>query len=309
MKFYPEGTNKDLSKKFDTVEELKEAMVRGEIIESRVLLCDREHNLHVDLKAVRGIIPRIEGAVGIEDNSVRDIALISKVNKSVCFTVLGFQRDIYGNSLAILSRRNVQLRCMNEFLNTLTEGDIIDARVTHLEKFGAFIDIGAGINALIPIDMLSVSRISHPCERLYEGEEIKVILRKKEPDKMTFSLKELLGTWQENADRFSAGETVTGVVRSVEDYGVFIELAPNLAGLAEAQSGLFAGQRVSVFIKSVIPEKMKIKLVIVEKFDDRAKADELTYFTDAEHIDFWQYSPQGSTKSIYTDFNEFCNKG
>lgn len=308
MKFYPEGTNKDLSKKFETVEELKEAMVRGEIIESKVLLCDREHNLHVDLGAVRGIIPRIEGAVGIEDNTVRDIALISKVNKSVCFTVLGFQRDIYGNSLAILSRRSVQLRCMNEFLNTLIEGDVIDARVTHLEKFGAFIDIGAGINALIPIDMLSVSRISHPCERLYEGEEIKVVLRKKEPDKMTFSLKELLGTWQENADLFDAGETVTGVVRSIEDYGVFIELAPNLAGLAEAQSGLFVGQRVSVFIKSVIPEKMKIKLVIVEKFDDTANPDGLTYFIDSGRIDFWQYSPQGSTKSIFTDFNEFSDK-
>ena len=42
----------------------------------------------------------------------------------------------------------------------------------HLEKFGAFIDIGAGINALIPIDMLSVSRINHPRERLYEGEAL-----------------------------------------------------------------------------------------------------------------------------------------
>lgn len=304
MKFYPEGINKEFSKNFATVEELKEAMVNGEIIESKVLLCDREHNLHVDLGVVRGIIPRVEGAVGIDDGSVRDIALISKVNKSVCFSVLGFQRDIYGNCLAILSRRAVQLRCKKEFLDTLATGDIIDACVTHLEKFGAFIDIGAGINALIPIDMLSVSRISHPCERLYVGEEIKVILRKKEPNKMTFSLKELLGTWEENAESFSAGETVAGVVRSIEDYGVFIELAPNLAGLAEAQENLYVGQKVSVYIKSVIPEKMKIKLVIVERFNEVAKPSELKYYTDSSHIDFWQYSPDGSTKNIYTDFNE-----
>lgn len=304
MKFYPEGINKELSKKFGTVEELKDAMVNGEIIESKVLLCDREHNLHVDLGAVRGIIPRVEGAVGIDDGTVRDIALISKVNKSVCFSVLGFQRDIYDNSLAILSRRAVQLRCLKEFLDTLETGDIIDARVTHLEKFGAFIDIGAGINALIPIDMLSVSRITHPAERLSVGQEIKVVLRKREPDKMTFSLKELLGTWQENADKFSAGETVAGVVRSIEEYGVFIELAPNLAGLAEAQEDLFVGQKVSVYIKSVIPEKMKIKLVIVERFKEEAKPSELTYFTDSGHMDFWQYSPEGSTKNIYTDFKE-----
>lgn len=304
MKFYPEGKNPQLSKQFETVDDIKDAMVREEVLESRVLLCDREHNLHVDLGAVRGIIPRVEGAVGIDDGSVRDIALISKVNKSVCFTVLGFQKDIYNNSLAILSRRAVQLRCINEFLSGLTEGDIIDARVTHLEKFGAFIDIGAGINALIPIDMLSVSRISHPCERLTEGQNIRVVLRKKEPGKMTFSLKELLGTWQENASQFAQGETVTGIVRSIEDYGVFVELTPNLAGLAEPQNNLYAGQQVAVYVKSVLPSKMKIKLVVVEAFKETAPPAELTYYTDAEHIDFWQYSPSESSKQIYTDFNE-----
>ena len=90
MKFYPEGKNPELAKNFGSIGELKTAMQNGEILESKVLLCDREHNLHVDLGAVRGIIPRREGAIGIDDGSVRDIALISKVNKSVCFEVLGF---------------------------------------------------------------------------------------------------------------------------------------------------------------------------------------------------------------------------
>ena len=302
MKFYPEGKNQELSKQFESLDELKTAMIQGEILESKVLLCDREHNLHVDLGAVRGIIPRVEGAVGIDDGSVRDIALISKVNKSVCFTVLGFQRDIYNNNLAILSRRAVQLRCLNEYLSKLIVGDVIDARVTHLEKFGAFIDIGAGINALIPIDMLSVSRITHPNERLTEGQNIKVILRKKEPDKLTFSLKELLGSWEENANNFSPGETVTGVVRSIEDYGIFVELAPNLAGLAEPQENLFIGQQVAVYVKSVIPSKMKIKLVVVEAFNEIAKPTPLKYYIDNEHIDYWQYSPMESRKQIFTEF-------
>ena len=115
----------------------------------------------------------------------------------------------------------MQLGCKKSFVDNLREGDVINARVTHLEKFGAFIDIGAGINALIPIDMLSVSRINHPRERLYEGESIRTVLRKREPEKLTFSLKELLGTWQENAANFNPGETVTGTVRSIETYGVF----------------------------------------------------------------------------------------
>lgn len=302
MKFYPEGQNSRLLRSFDRLEDVKTAMMNGAVMESRVLLCDSEHNLHVDLGIIKGVIPREEGAIGIDDGTTRDIALISKVNKPVCFMVLGFQRDDRGNVSAILSRKAVQLGCKKKFLDLLTQGDIIDARVTHLEKFGAFIDIGAGINALIPIDMLSVSRISHPRERVFEGEDIKVVLRKREAHKLTFSLKELLGTWSENAAMFQAGETVTGTVRSIEAYGVFVELTPNLAGLAEPCDYLFEGQRVAVYIKSVLPEKMKIKLVIVEAFEEADTAGELHYFISAGHIERFDYSPPGAPKEITTVF-------
>lgn len=304
MEFYPEGCRKSLAKTFESVEEIKNAMMKNEIIEGKVLLCDREHNLHIDLGAIRGIIQREEGALGIGDGTVRDIALISKVGKNVCFNIMGFQRDVFGNTCAVLSRKNVQKRCKEEFLDNLALGDIIDAKVTHLEKFGAFIDIGAGINALIPIDMLSVSRISHPRQRLSEGQKIKVVLRKREGDKLTFSLKELLGTWEENAELFTPGETVTGVIRSIEDYGVFIELMPNLAGLAELEDGLFEGQSVAVYIKSIIKQKMKIKLIIVEAYDYDEKGKELVYFNNDSHISYWLYSPKDSAKLIETDFNE-----
>ncbi len=307
MKFYPEGLNSDLAKTFSSVDEIKEAIMKKEVVEGRVLLCDREHNLHIDLGVIRGIIPREEGALGISDGSVRDIALISKVGKNVCFNIIGFQRDVFGNTCALLSRKITQERCKSEYLDKLSVGDVIDAKVTHLEKFGAFIDIGAGINALIPIDMLSVSRISHPNQRLVEGQKIKVVLRKREDEKLTFSLKELLGTWEENANLFAVGETVTGIVRSIEDYGVFVELTPNLAGLAELQSGLFEGQCVAVYIKSVIPQKLKLKLIIVEAYGKEEEPNELVYFNKDEHIDYWLYSPEGSTKLIETDFTDSQN--
>lgn len=302
MKFYPEGSSHWLQRSFDSTDEIKEAMIDKTIIESKALLCDREHNLHIDLGVIRGIIPRDEGALGIEEGKVRDIALISRVNKPVCFFVIGFEKDIYGCMCALLSRRAVQKKCIDEYISHLNTGDIIDARVTHLEKFGAFIDIGAGINALIPIDMLSVSRISHPRERLSEGQDIKVVLRKKEPEKLTFSLKELLGTWEENAQLFSVGETVTGVIKSIEDYGIFVELTPNLAGLAELCENVKVGDIVAVYIKSIIPQKMKIKLIIVEGFATQSQADELKYFINDGHIDIWQYSPSSSIKQISTSF-------
>ena len=302
LKYYPEGTNKALLKRFENHAQIKEAMKSAQIVEGRVLLCDKEHNLHIDLGVCRGVIPYREGAFGIQEGTVRDIALISKVNKTVCFKIIGFHRTESGERIAVLSRRIVQLECLKSFIDMLREGDVIDARVTHLESFGAFIDIGCGINSLIPIDMLSVSRISHPSQRLKEGQRIKTVLRKREEEKLTFSLKELLGTWEENAELFSVGETVTGIVRSVENYGVFIELTPNLAGLAEYNSILCEGQKVSVYIKAIIPEKMKIKLAVVEAFDEVVKVPELTYFEKENHISQWNYSTANSIKSIKTVF-------
>ncbi len=300
MIYYPEGINNELYKTFRTVDEIKTAMQNGDIVEGRVLLCDREHNLHLDLGIMRGIIPRLEGALEIDGSGGKDIALISRVNKRVAFKIVGIKKDSQGLEYAVLSRRIVQLEAMRDYISKLSEGDIIGAKITHLESFGAFIDIGAGINSLIPIDMLSVSRISHPGERVYVNQIIRCVLKKQEQTKLTFSLKELLGTWEENAASFSVGETVTGVVRSIETYGIFVELTPNLAGLAEPCDSLRVGQRVSVFIKSIIPDKMKVKLVIVEAFDEDTELLPLKYYINDEHISYWKYSPDHAKKLIET---------
>lgn len=128
------------------------------------------------------------------------------------------------------------------------------------------------------------------------------MLKSTENGKLTFSLKELLGTWEENVAAFSAGETVTGTVRSVESYGVFVELAPNLAGLADPRFDLEKGQKVSVYIKSISNEKMKIKLAVVEVFCELSSPQELKYYITAPHIDDWLYSPSAASKLIYTKF-------
>ena len=303
MKYEPEGVNPALLKKFYSVKDLKAAAESREICEGRVVLCDSRHNLYVDLGGFRGVIMRTEGALGILEGTQKDIALLSRVNRTVCFCVKGLHRE-NGELVPVLSRRSVQLRCKREYIDKLNEGDIIDAKITRLESFGAFIDIGCGLNSLIPVDMLSVSRINHPKERVFEGQLIKAVLKKREAHKLTFSLRELLGTWEENAARFSVGETVTGVVRSVESYGVFIELAPNLAGLAEYEGELYAGQKVSVIIKSMSPERLKIKLSVIEAFNEKATPTGLEYYLDSGNISEWRYSPADSLKQITTVFGK-----
>lgn len=305
-KYLPEGQlintieNKNAQK---SIFSLQEAMTHNKILEARAIICDNEHNLIVDLPCIRGIIPRSEGAIGIDTGNTRDIALISKVNKPVCFKVTNITTDKNNEPIAILSRRAVQLECMQEYISKLKPGDVIPARVTHLEQFGCFVDVACGIPSLIPIDTISVSRISHPSDRFSTGQDIYAVIKSIEGERICLSHKELLGTWEQNASKFSSGETVSGIVRSVEDYGIFIELTPNLAGLAEPRDNVYIGQHASVYIKALIPDKMKVKLVIVDVFDAKYPNKQLEYFITSGNISKWKYSTDSCEKLIETTFH------
>lgn len=306
-KYYPEGALVNLPENkaaCASLTALEEARRSGAILEGRAVVCDSAHNLIVDLPCGKGIIPRNEGAVGIEDGSTRDIALITKVNKPVCFKVTDISRDESGSPIIMLSRRAVQQECIDEYITKLLPGDIIQARVTHFEQFGAFVDIGCGIPSLIPIDAISVSRIAHPSDRFTQGQLIRAVVKGINGSRVWLTHKELLGTWEENAAMFSCGETVSGIIRSVEDYGIFVELSPNLAGLAEPKAGVKAGQQTGVYIKALIPEKMKVKLIIVDVFDSESPPAPINYFVpeEATHISSWRYSSTSSSKVIETVF-------
>mgnify|MGYP000886957868 CR=1 FL=1 len=306
-KYYPEGfrmlTATEQTKRFQ-LECLEEAAARGDILEARATVCDLEHNLLVDLGEIKGVIPHQEGAIGIASGKTKDIAIISRVNKMVCFQVQELTTDKTGKPLAVLSRRAAQEECQRTYIDALRPGDVIPAKVTHLESFGCFVDIGCGISSLIPIDSISVSRISHPAERFKVGQNIRVVVRSiDEQGRVLLSHKELLGTWAENAAAFSAGETVAGIVRSVENYGIFIELTPNLAGLAEPNDSVKVGQLASVYIKSLIPEKMKVKLILVDAFDSELVYEPPKYFFEGDHMDRFVYSPESCQKVIETVFS------
>ena len=310
LEFYPEGR---LIDSFDNksslmcLSSLKEAYNNKKILEAKAIICDKDHNLIVDLGFMKGIIPREEGAIGIKEGTVRDIAVISKVNRPVCFVIIGFEKNEMGEEIAILSRRKAQEICMEQYILNLSPGDVIDAKITHMENFGAFADIGCGIISFLPIDTISVSRISHPRERFFIGMDIKAVVKFLEKGRVHLTHKELLGTWEENARMFSIGETVGGVVRSIEDYGIFVELTPNLAGLAEPHENVFEGSCASVYIKNIVPDKMKIKLVIIDTFEREKTKPKINYFFSGNHIDKFTYSPESSSRTIETDFKLHSN--
>ena len=311
----PEGIRAALQENRDAMQSraaLEHAMRMHLVLEGTAMLCDSSYTLWVDLGCMRGRMAREEVQLCGDGEEVRDIAVITRVGKSVCFVVLGFDFTEDGEEIAVLSRREAQRQCRRAYLDRLQPGDIIPAKVTHLEHFGAFVDVGCGIVSLLSIDCISVSRISHPSDRFTLGMPIRVIIRSMEPGgRICVSHKELLGTWEENAAAFSPGQTVTGIVRSIEDYGVFVELTPNLAGLAEYRESLTVGQRAAVYIKSMIPARMKVKLVLIDTYrgEGTPGSTRLQYFLpEAEgpggipHMDVWRYSPEGAGKCVETVF-------
>lgn len=305
MNYKPEGSifNTATNQKYiSSSQGLSEALEKNIILEAKAVLCTSSHDIIVDLPCAKGIITRENGALGIKEGFTRDIALISRVNKIVCFKIISLELDKNGELIAHLSRRIAQQECFDNFISELRSGDIIDAKVTHFEQFGAFVDIGCGIPSLLPIDMMSVSRISHPSDRFTIGQSIKVAVKSNENGRIFLTHKELLGTWKENADRFKSSETVPGIVRSIEDYGIFVELSPNLAGLAEPKEGISVGQSVSVYIKAILPDKMKVKLIIVDVCAEKAEISDIRYFIDSDHIESWKYSTANSVKNISSEF-------
>lgn len=305
MNYCPEGSLAGTASNqhyISSVEGMTEAMKNNIILEARAVMCTNAHDLIIELPCGKGIIPREEGALGIDTGKTRDIAVISRVSKIVCFKVMSLELSDEGGVLAVLSRRAAQQECLDNYASKLRSGDVVDARITHFEQFGSFVDIGCGLPSLIPIDAISVSRISHPSDRFINGQYIKAVVRSNENGRICLTHKELLGTWEENAEKYSAGETVAGIVRSVEEYGIFVELTPNLAGLAEPKEGVKAGQSVSVYIKAILPDKMKVKLVIVDICDDLPLKTEQEYYFKGDHISLWTYSTEASSRCITSEF-------
>jgi small subunit ribosomal protein S1 len=290
-------------------------MNEGRILESTVLFCDSSMRLHIELGSFIGIMDRSEAVFCRPGENIKDIAVITRVGKPICFKIIGFSKE-NGTVVPILSRRAAQEECNRVFLSALCAGDIIRARVTHLESFGAFLDVGCGLSSLLTVDCISVSRIAHPKDRLSVGDSVNVVVKSRESGsgRLYVTMRELLGTWEENAAAFEVGQTVSGIVRSIENYGIFIELSPNLAGLAELKDDgctpdrAIIGSAAAVYIKSILPDRMKIKLVLIDA--GRAQAipqrQPLRYYIDCDsvsHISRWRYSPERAHKLIESVFD------
>ena len=290
-----------------TLSALRDAQSSGAVLEAAALRCDAALCLHFHFGSVTARMPREEVTAPWITGAGRDIAVLSRVGKPVCFTVTDLSADAKGAPVALLSRKQAQEDAITALEALLRPGSVVTGRIVGMEPFGAFVDIGRGIVALLPTAYISAARIRHPNERFRVGQKILAVVKvfDRENRRITLTHKELLGTWLENASRFSEGDTVRGTVRGVMDYGCFVELAPNLSGLTDQREDLREGDGVSVTIRSIRPERMKIKLQVIEVLPPAEPPETLPYWITDGVLDRWVYSPANCERPpVVTEFTE-----
>ena len=288
-----------------TLSALRDAQSSGAVLEAAALRCDAALCLHFQFGSVTARMPREEVTAPWITGAGRDIAVLSRVGKPVCFTVTDLSADAKGAPVALLSRKQAQEDAITALEALLRPGAVVTGRIVGMEPFGAFVDIGRGIVALLPTEYISAARIRHPNQRFRVGQKILAAVKNfdRNAKRITLTHKELLGTWLENASRFSVGDTVRGTVRGVMDYGCFVELAPNLSGLTDRREDLRKGDAVSVTLRSIRPERMKIKLQVIEVLPETAEPKPPVYQITDGVLDRWVYSPANYEGTpVVTDF-------
>lgn len=252
FRFFPEGWKEE------------EIVNTNDIFQGIVEKCDENYNLYVKMdNGLEGIMPREEiEAINIDENGLPKTNLcIGKVHKYVQYKV-----KEKSDENIILSRKEVQKEVIKYIKTDLQVGETVNGIVKNITPYGAFIDIGGGVVGLVHIEDLSVARIKSPFERIKIGQKLKIVVKyiDREAGKINLSYKEIFGSWEENAQNFSVGMKVRGIVRETakNNDGIFIELTPNLVGMAEYKRGLNYGDKVDVIIKKIDYDKKKVKLIL-----------------------------------------------
>jgi small subunit ribosomal protein S1 len=200
------------------------------------------------------------------------------------FKVIEYEED--GRNI-ILSRRVLleqeKQAGIERLKETLKEGNEITGRVSSLQKFGVFVDIG-GMEGLIPISEISWTRIERPEDQLSLGQEVtaKILSLDWDTSRLTLSMKALQpDPWSLVQNKYPVDGRVKGTIVRLAPFGAFVNLEPGIDGLVHI-SNLGAGRRINhpkevvetgqvveAYVLSVDPENRKISLSMQPKVEPK----------------------------------------
>lgn len=209
------------------------------------------------------------------------------IGKVYTFRITEFKE---GGRNLVVSRRTLleeeQRANAEQVKKSLTPGAVITGRVASVREFGAFVELGGGVQGLLHVSEMGWSRIADPSMILQPGEEVtvKVLQVDEAKGKISLGLKQLTADpWSRVQSSYEAGQVFSGRVTRVTEFGAFVELEPGIEGLAHlstfAPTGRAQGWKAAVTpgmtaafeILTIDPEKKRIGVALVPEGSSRAE--------------------------------------
>jgi small subunit ribosomal protein S1 len=173
-----------------------------------------------------------------------------------------------GGKNLVVSRRALleedQRAAADEIRRSIVEGAVITGRVTSVRDFGAFVDLGGGVQGLLHVSEMGWARVSDTSQVVQPGDEItvKVLRVDEDTQKISLGLKQLTDDpWSKVEATYEVGEARTGRVTRVADFGAFVELEPGINGLLPVSE---TGVARDADIKKAFPVGADVEVVILE---------------------------------------------
>ena len=217
--------------------------------------------------------------------------------------VYGFRITEYGEGgrNIVVSRRAVleqeQQARAAEVRQAIVEGAVMTGRVVSVREFGAFVDLGGGVQGLLHVSEMAWARVADTSAIVAPGDQVTVkVLRVEQspaggPQKIALGLKQLLDDpWSHAGDRYPSGQVLRGRVTRAADFGVFVELEPGVEGLipasetgigrdADLKKAFQAGTELQVVVTDVDAgaRRMRLSVAAVQQLRE---ADEVREYRE-----------------------------
>lgn len=273
---------------------LRQAKEDGTPVEGRVIGWNNG-GFHVVIEGVTAFCPRSEMELGHSKSPE------SYLDKSFLFRILKIQK----RGRRVVLSRAVELRTERdqaraEAQKALEPGASLTGRVASLTDFGAFVELGGGLQGLVHVSEISRQRIEKPSEVLNVGDEVevKVLRMEKGGKRISLSIRQLQpDPWADIQKRFAPGAIVDGKVQKAESFGAFVELEPGLTGLLPTAAMSIPretsparayppGKQVRVQVVAVDSRRQRIALALEGSSVEGSRVDYQSYVrshkTDAD---------------------------
>lgn len=242
----------------------------GMIVAARVVAANKG-GLEADVAGLRGFIPASLVSVWRVENLEE---LVGQTLECLVTEIVPAARRLVLSRRAVIERQAADAKA--KLLETLEVGSLLDGIVRSVRDFGAFIDIGHGVEGLVHVSQLSWDRVANPSDVLQPGQAIRVVVKKIDRDtgKISLSARDLVESpWKRAADKYHVGATVRGTVSRIAQFGAFVRLEPGVEGLVHVSELAHRhvrsvsdvakeGEEVECRVLSIDPDEQRMSLSI-----------------------------------------------